>query len=64
MKSWMERMAPEKKALIEDMMTNEDGLTLSRRHGLSPARVSQIRKEAKKDWEEYVGDKSGCAVRS
>lgn len=55
MTSWMDRMPPKKRAIIGDMMTSEDGLTLTEKHKVTRGRISQIRSEAKRDWEENEG---------
>lgn len=51
MRTWLERLAPKKRAIVEDMMLGEDGLTLAKKHRVTPGRISQIRREAKEELE-------------
>lgn len=42
--------------IIEDMDLNERTLDLSKKFGISPGRVSQLRREYMDDWMRFVGD--------
>jgi hypothetical protein len=43
--------------IIDDLMVGERTLDVSRKHGLSPARISQLRRKLYDDWQEF------CAVK-
>jgi hypothetical protein len=43
-------------------MRDERTLDLASRHGLSPSRVSQLRREFWQDWERFCGLDSPAAV--
>jgi hypothetical protein len=42
--------------MIDRMMLGERTLDLSKMFGISPARVSQLRREFRDDWRRYCGD--------
>jgi hypothetical protein len=42
--------------IIDGLMVGERPLDISRKHGISPGRVSQLRREFCDDWSRYCGD--------
>jgi hypothetical protein len=42
--------------LIRDMAANELTLALARKYRLSPARISQLRREFHDDWQRFTAD--------
>jgi hypothetical protein len=50
--TWLERMPPRKRAVVESMMEGHTGKELAAMHGMSEGRVSQIRSEAAEEWAE------------
>ena len=44
--------------VVEDLMVGERTLDVARRHGLSPGRVSQLRREFLHRWEIFCGESS------
>lgn len=54
--AWRRSHSHRNRRLIDDMMLGERTLPLSRKHKLSPARVSQLRRELHDDWERYTSD--------
>lgn len=62
--AWRRSHSRRNRRLIDDMMLGERTLPLARRHKLSPARVSQLRREFHDDWERYTGDPAVAAVAS
>jgi hypothetical protein len=56
--AWMETLTARERRLVRDMATNERTLDLSQRYELSPARISQLRRELHNDWCRFLGDYS------
>ena len=50
--------------IIQSLVEGEQGLDVSRRFGLTPARVSQLRRAFKEDWERFgaEGDESEVSI--
>jgi len=53
--AWRRSHSRRNRRLIDDMMMNEKTMVLARKHRLSPARVSQLRREFHDDWEVFTG---------
>jgi hypothetical protein len=53
---WLTTRTERDRRIITDMAVGERTLDVSRKFGLSPARVSQLRRQFKKDWSRFVGD--------
>lgn len=51
--NWLRRQTARDRKLIAVMAGNERTKDLSRRFGLSPARISQLRSQFKQDWEQF-----------
>jgi hypothetical protein len=53
--AWMKTRAARDRQIIHQLANGEQGRDISRRFGLSPARVSQLRSEFHQDWERFCG---------
>jgi hypothetical protein len=42
--------------VIDELLVGERPLAISRKHGISPGRVSQLRREFHEDWSRFCGD--------
>jgi hypothetical protein len=56
-RSWLQTRAERDRRLIADMMKDEKTSDLARRYGLSPARISQLRREFRADWLCFCGER-------
>jgi hypothetical protein len=56
--AWLETLTPRERRLVHEMAANERTLDLSRRFELSPARISQLRRELHDDWSRFCGDRT------
>jgi hypothetical protein len=54
--AWRRTYSRRNRRLIDDMMLNEKTMVLARKHRLSAARVSQLRREFHDDWEVFTGN--------
>jgi len=54
--AWLGTRTDRDRCLIGDMMTGQRTLDLSRRYGLSPGRISQLRREFHDDWQHFCGE--------
>jgi hypothetical protein len=54
--AWLETLTPRERRIIRAMAQNERTLDLSREFELSPARISQLRREFFLDWHRFLGD--------
>jgi hypothetical protein len=54
--AWLATLTGRERRLIRAMAHNERTLDLSKRFELSPARVSQLRRELHDDWQRFLGD--------
>jgi len=52
---WLRTRTERDRRVIDDMMQDERTRDLADRHGLSPARVSQLRREYREDWNRFCG---------
>src|SRR5262245_52766260 len=53
--SWLATRTERDRRLAEDLMTGERTLDVSTKFGLSPARISQLRRDFHDDWERFCG---------
>jgi hypothetical protein len=53
---WLTTLSPRERRLVGEMANSERTLDLSQRFGLSPARISQLRRELHNDWRRFLGD--------
>jgi Mor family transcriptional regulator len=54
--AWMQTQTERDRRIIDDLMAGERTFEVSRKYGLSPGRISQLRRRLHDDWEEF------CAV--
>ena len=60
--AWFGSLPPLKRGIAEDLAVGERTKDVARKNGMSPARVSQLRRELKASWHEFVGDDARAAV--
>src|SRR5262245_47707380 len=53
--AWLKTRTDRDRRLAEDLMRGERTLDLSTRYGLSPARISQLRRDFHDDWQRFCG---------
>jgi hypothetical protein len=53
---WLSTLGDRNRRIVEDMILGERTLDLADRHGISPARVSQLRREFRRGWKIFCGD--------
>jgi hypothetical protein len=54
--AWLLTHSDRNRRIIADLMTGDRTLDISRKHGTSPGRVSQLRREFHHDWHLFLGD--------
>jgi hypothetical protein len=54
--SWLRTLTARERRIIGEMANNERTLDISKRFELSPARISQMRRELHNDWQRFCGD--------
>jgi hypothetical protein len=60
--SWRRSHSRRNRRIIDDMLMGERTLDLARKHRLSPARVSQLRRELHDDWELFTDEEPITSV--
>jgi hypothetical protein len=60
--AWLRTRSKRDRRLAEDLMTGERTLDVSTKFGLSPARISQLRREFHEDWERFCGQGEDLAA--
>jgi FixJ family two-component response regulator len=55
-RAWLATLTPREHRLIRAMASNERTKDIARQFGVSPGRVSQLRREFKQDWERFCSD--------
>jgi hypothetical protein len=53
---WRASRTERDRRVLDDLMVGERTLDVAGRHGLSPGRVSQLRREFRLDWRRYCGE--------
>ena len=53
---WLTTRTERDRRIIDDMAMGERTDHLARKHGISPARISQLRREYHADWQTFCGD--------
>lgn len=51
--AWVRTRTERDRRIIDDLMIGDRTLDVSRKHGLSPARISQLRREMQDDWQAF-----------
>jgi hypothetical protein len=59
--AWMRTRTERDRRIINDLMNGERTFDVSRRYGISPGRVSQLRQEYHEDWLRFNGDNQQLA---
>ena len=54
--AWLDSLTPRERRLVAEMANSERTLDLSRRFDVSPARISQLRRELHAGWRRFLGD--------
>ena len=54
--AWLRTRTQRDRRIINDMMTGQRTLDLSKKYGISPGRVSQVRREFHDDWQRFCGE--------
>jgi hypothetical protein len=54
--AWMKTRTERDRQIIDDLMAGERTLDVSRKYGLSPARISQLRGEYQEDWDRFTSE--------
>jgi len=54
--AWLRSLSQRDRRVVEDLMLGERTLDVARRHGLSPGRVSQLRREFMDGWLAFCGE--------
>lgn len=57
--AWRLSRAERDRRVMDELMAGERTLDVARRHGISPARISQLRREFYADWERFCEDLAG-----
>src|SRR5262245_8068616 len=57
--TWLQTRSERDRRLAEDLMTGERTLDVSTKFGLSPARISQLRRDFHDDWLRFFGQGEG-----
>jgi hypothetical protein len=58
--AWLCTRTDRERRIIQAMARNERTQDLSRAFGVSPGRISQLRREFHADWQRYTGEASEC----
>jgi hypothetical protein len=54
--AWLARLTERDHAIVENLMVGERTLDVAGKYGLSPARISQKRREFCNDWQNFCGE--------
>src|SRR5207302_412491 len=57
--AWLNTLSERDKRVVEDLMLGERTLDVACKHGLSPGRVSQLRREFLEGWRLFCGESPG-----
>ena len=59
--AWLNTLSERDKLVVGDLMAGERTLDVADKHGLSPARVSQLRREFMDGWQRFCGELEACS---
>ncbi len=59
---WLHSLSARDRRIVDELAAGERTSDVARRFGVSAGRVSQLRKELKESWEEFVGDSDATAT--
>ena len=54
--AWLRTRTQRDRRIINDMVMGQRTLDLSKKYGISPGRVSQVRREFHDDWQRFCGE--------
>ena len=54
--AWLGNRSERDRRVIEDLLLGTGTLEVARKHGLSPARISQLRREFRQDWHRFCDE--------
>jgi hypothetical protein len=54
--AWLNTLNDRNRRVVEDLMQDQRTLDVARKYGVSPSRVSQLRREFKKRWRQFCGE--------
>jgi hypothetical protein len=54
--AWLNTLSDRDRRVVEDLMQGERTLDVARKHGLSPGRISQLRREFLEGWRRFCGE--------
>ena len=54
--AWRLTRCERDRRLVDDLMVGERTLDVSAKHGLSPGRISQLRRDFLEDWNRFCGE--------
>jgi hypothetical protein len=54
--AWRRTRSERDRQIIDELIVGDRGLDIARKHGLTPARVSQLRRDFYMDWARYCSD--------
>jgi hypothetical protein len=60
--AWTQTQSERDRRIIDELMAGERTFDVGRRHGLSPARISQMRRKLRDDWEAFCAAPEDEAV--
>jgi hypothetical protein len=60
--AWLRTLTDRSRRIIDDLMAGERTLDVSRKYGVSPGRVSQMREWFRDSWDKFCADKSQLAA--
>ena len=60
--AWLRTLTEQDRRLVVDLMVGERTLPVARRYGLSPARVSQLRRQFREDWWRFCDQPTPAVV--
>jgi hypothetical protein len=56
MPAWLDTLSERNRSITEDLMVGERTLDVADKYGVSPGRISQLRRELCRDWQTFCGD--------
>jgi hypothetical protein len=57
---WLAQLGERNRCIAEDMTLDISTKELAEKHGVSPGRISQLRRELHSDWQRFHGEPSAC----
>ena len=59
---WLQRLSDRQRRIAEALATGEATTAVARQFRISPGRISQLRRELKRSWEEFQGEARGATA--